>query len=204
MALGRSTALAALATTLALAGCLGANDAATDPATPGTTAGAGAGDVAPPDGNVTGSPPPAVEPEPVEVPLAYEGETGTFACYRLVATEGCQGQFSPSASHALDHGGRHLRVAGTVTWETSSPTGHELVVHVVVQNETGWQVEPSVTPLRGPSPLAFDFDLTGATAEGLHLDVSSLLAAGADNPSVVVSVRQPFRLEGVYSYVPRA
>lgn len=189
--MSRALAMALLSASVVLAGCAddgtaqdpsGAAqpdlaeqaDAAAQPAGPGATA----------------SPTPAAW---TETPVRIEGSTAVGACASV-----CHYEMTDTAFSVLtpDQG---VRLAGTLTWEAVSPTSEQLTLYVptFIGGEYHW--EPGYPSASGPSPLAFDLDLTGLGGVPLGLIVGNGVATGTPAGVVAAQTPQAFLLEAVYT-----
>lgn len=195
----QSAPVLATALLVALTGCLGGGNGAAE--TANVASPTGAADLA--NATVPDPDAPAGPPAPVSVDASYSGETGTWACYFVVAVQGCQGQFSSTANRELAYSGSPLRIVGTLTWQAGSPATSELQVRVLPMNGTDVDYSAAVLVARGTSPLSVDGDLT-ALAGGLLLDVSSAHEQSSPAAGLTYSTAQAFEFAGNFTYRPPA
>lgn len=150
---------------LVMAGCLSANEEPSsgitpaagasvtpEPSTDAPTAGA-VGDASAADAQEASA-------APTTTVLAWDGATASAMC--VMPAQRCDIVQQPRSSWneftALGVPGRPIRASGTLTWEAATPATEELHIFVFSLDETGMPIDS--TRITGPSPLAFDVDLS--------------------------------------------
>jgi hypothetical protein len=184
---------------VALAGCSEGGGGAAPAATPSATGTAGPTDaaVAPPAD--AGAAAVAVA---VDVPLERSGRTWTTACIVVQPAVGqCQhvAEGSP-VTEPIPGGERVLRFRGTLTWTE----GNEVVGIGVVAGEGDDVRMVEGAYADGPSPLAFDFDLSAAASATLGFHVASYANVGAGPANAGVSPGQDWTLAGTLTVLRQA
>jgi len=105
-------------------------------------------------------------------PVQYSGTTFGGACAFAVTTGQCQfPQAGKETMHDLKPGGKPQHLAGTVTWTSTAP-GTSFYAYACVHE--GSAILCRGKAVTGPSPLAFDFDVSAYNA-------TDTLALGVDN-----------------------
>jgi hypothetical protein len=182
--------LAALVAAALLAGCADSRE----PSAPAPAADpAGVAEAAPPAPGA--APQHAPAPAPAEEPLERHGRTWTTACLVLQPVVGqCQhvAEGSP-LTEPLPGGNPVLRFRGTLTWAG----GNEVAGIGVVSGEGDDVAMVEGAYAEGPSPLAFDFDLSAAANATLGFHVASYANVGAGGANAGVSPGQEWAIAGV-------
>lgn len=131
--------------------------------------------------------------------LHVEGTTSAGACAGALSTWRCQYAGGKQDWTDLGSEGTPLRLNGTISWTATTPVTKELNVYLFTLQDGVWQYQQD-SAVSGPSPLAFDYDLSSTGGE-VAIGVSTTecycaLGAGASGgPS------QDFTLDGTYAEV---
>lgn len=175
------------------------------PAIAGCTEGAG------PAGPTETAPPPAsptVEQAPASAPSApaeerrwpvhVEGNTAAGACAAAGGQEvACHYEMTEEAFGSIEAEGLPLRLAGTLVWESVSPTSEQLTLYVPAYDDGAYHWEDGYPMAAGTSPLAFDLDLTMLQGHGLGLIVGNGYGAGVPTGYAFAQTPQDFVLDAV-------
>lgn len=193
----RLAASLALLATLLLAGCSSPSEDDQD-SVPEADGGEVAGDAAAASAEAGAEPVLVAQDDPVHL----EGTTSTGGCVYAMGAGSCEwvngaGNFQP-----LD-GGSPLRLAGTLTWSAVTPD--ELSVYVLHERDGSYWFDEGSPVLWGPSPLAFDFDLSKYAETPVAIGVSSNSGVGVPMGYASYGTSQDFVLDAVHtSLVPPA
>lgn len=150
-------ALAALALLSLLAGCLGpdADPPASAPSEPPVDVAALEED---PDEEAIAAE--EAEPEPIVTSAAWEGRTASAFCGPTRCDIVEQPERSWTEFPELGVAGRTIRVTGELTWTSETPLTEELRLYVFGMPAQG-EMPVDALEISGPSPIAFDVDLSG-------------------------------------------
>lgn len=195
-------ALVACVLAAGVAGCIGKEAPATEPA-----AAAAPPPATPAAEALTNTSAASAAPlAPVSENVSYSGETGTWACVFSpnAPMPVCQGQFSTTATKDLAYRGTLLRITGTVTWTPATPAPATLAVTLMTKVDGRYTFnETSPAAAGSASPLAFDFDLAPFAGMEIAIDVSSFEGHPTpDGGFAGGSVAQPFDVVATLVYQP--
>lgn len=179
---------------LALAGCSDAPAAGPADGPDQSEGGKQAGD-ATPGTDSAADPPTATSATETRTPVHVDGSTALGACASV-----CHYEMTDTAFHVLSPDGG-VRLAGTLSWDAASPTSEQLTLYVPTYIDGDYHWEPGYPSASGPSPLAFDLDLTGLGGVPLGLIIGNGVAAGTPAGVVAVQTPQAFVLDAVYTTV---
>jgi hypothetical protein len=181
----RAYRLVLLLLALGLSGCAGDEPAASGGAVP--------------DG-ATGQAPATREVQ--ERPVQVQGTTATGGCAYAFTPAGPQGtcQYEGGEDSFVPlEGGEPVRLAGTLAWTASGPSSRELSVYILVLRGGNYLWDEDAPAATGPSPLAFDFDLSAYNQTEVAVGVGNTQAVGVAAGYVAASTPQDFALDAVYS-----
>lgn len=134
----------------------------------------------------------ASAPETRTTSIAWDGSTASAVC--VIPAHRCDILQQPESSwnefSELGVPGRAIRASGVLTWEPATPLTEEMHVFVFSLDETGMPVDSM--QITGPSPLAFDVDLSEWTGVDFAY---SLHGHHEYDPALIVETSQPFHME---------
>ena len=138
----------------------------------------------------------------VETPVHVEGSTYTGGCAYAMGQGTCRWENGDHAFVELGKDGEPSRFAGTVTWSAATPDAQEMSVYVFHLRDDGYYWLDDESPMAtGPSPLAFDFDLSEYKDTQVAFGVSDAQGTGLLVAYASAGTSQAFAVDGAYTSI---
>lgn len=137
-----------------------------------------------------------------ETPVHVEGTTYTGACAYAMGEGTCEWENGDHAFGELGKDGQPARFAGTLAWTAATPATQELSLYVLHQRDDGYYWFDDSSPMAsGPSPLAFDFDLSRYADTHVAFSISSASGEGLVVAYAAAGASQGFTLDGTFTSI---